>query len=232
MKYLLVFLYFLLLISCGEKNQRDISPDSSGTVSSTETSPASEYNSAIIIPGSDVVLYPIGSTNQRSSSLRSEYSYQASTYWNVLFFNTETKEAHLLSQKSLLIYSIHTHIGDQAQGVLSPYIFYIITSEDYNQDGKLDNKDPRYLFVSDLKGNNLRQISPSGYSIHNWQVIHKTRKVLIEAFKDTNGDKVFTGEDKLIPLIYEDETGKTAEEVVSKEMQKKLDELYKKIWLK
>src|SRR5688572_27538564 len=205
-----IFITVLFIISCRQKgNQEQASAISDTTVVDTvavlnnlKSNLNIQTNSFIEIDSSGIVMFPLsmGETTREGGSL-SYKEIPRSSYWNVIFYNSNTSAYHLLSERKMLIrdfdykYSGQDYI-DIAQTI--KYIFYRVTVEDYNKDKKLTTDDPEYLFVSDKEGKNFRQISPDNYNLKSWQLIKSLNKVLMTLTKDNDNNKEFGEEDEVV----------------------------------
>jgi len=178
-----------------------------------------QFNSPTVLDSSDWVIYPLTleeleetETGFKSSSYDRQYAY-----WNIAFFNIETNQTRLLSDSlKMLIHSfspISEWLNKSAQrsGTNEGFISYTITTRDSNSDGKLDFGDSKYLFISELSGQNFLQISPDNFDVIHWQPIDATRKIIIQARRDSNQDKNFDGADEIISFVYEIESQKLAQ---------------------
>jgi hypothetical protein len=119
-------------------------------------------------------LYPLILENTTDRSGFSKSRGQRTSYWNLLFYNTETNDQHLLTEdKKIVIFSIDINESSSSKScmrsngfdVYKDNIFYEVVSQDYNQNGYLDDNDPTYLFISDKQGNNFRRLSPDNVSV-------------------------------------------------------------------
>ena len=115
-------------------------------------------------------------------------------------------------------------------GQTSRHIFYSITSDDFNEDKKLTDEDPKYLFISDKEGNNFRQISPSNYDLQNWQFIKSVNKVLLTVRKDSDKNNKFDDKDEVTTFEVEMHKGTESKEVFSTDLKNKLKILYDRDW--
>ena len=139
----------------------------------------------------------------------------------------------MLSEKKLLIRSFdlqYTNGNDVAITPTNRHIFYVITSDDLNNDQDLTDKDPKYLFVSDKQGDNLRQVSPAGYDLQNWQLVKSAHKVFGTARKDSDKNNLFNEKDELITFEVDMDKGTAAREVFSTAFKNNLKLLYEKDW--
>jgi hypothetical protein len=198
-----------------------------------------QINNPTVIDSSDWVIYPLTleeleetEKGFKSSSYERQYAY-----WNVAFYNTETKQTRLLSDSlKMLINSISSnnetiiHSG-QRKEKNAGLIYYSITTKDYNQDGKLNSDDPKYLFISDLAGQDFKQISPDNFDLIHWRAIQVTNKILIQARKDTKKDKKFNSDDEIVSFIYDLDDQKT-EQMFSDEFNLRAKKLLDNQWAK
>ena len=228
---LLTFLFFGLW-ACNEK-PRD---GSSGTViqqSDIETVNSKystinlQINDPTIIDSSDWIFFPLTLTELEETEKGFEskkYGYREHVYWNVVFYNTETKQTRLLSDSlKMVIHSISTSIKNNK-------IYYSITITDFNQDGKLYWGDPKYLFISDLSGQGFKQVSPDNFDLVHWKTIHETNKVLIQASNVSDKDKMFKcGE--IVAFIYDIEQQKI-EQVFDQEFILNTKKILENQWTK
>ena len=90
--------------------------------------------------------------------------------------------------------------------------------------------DPTYLYVSDKKGNNFKQLTPDNYNITSWDVVKGTSKIILQAQKDSNGDKKLDGNDEVIPLIVDVNTGKLATETFNQNYIDSLKQVLTNTW--
>ena len=229
-----LFLAPLILAACGP------APDESATKQpATPAQHASrldrltlDFSAPVFIDSTDYVMYPLVlDAAEEGSSLSSDsYSGRGRTYWNVAFYNTRTGAHHLLNdQQKMVIQAYHQQEADNTSsgtgaasgpGRRSPangFLYYDVTTLDFNRDGKLDGNDHTYLFVSDKTGRRFHQISPPNAHVENWSVDGATGRVLLLVRTDTNQDRAITNEDETTPLVYDLRAGREATAVFGKE---------------
>lgn len=85
--------------------------------------------------------------------------------------------------------------------VTQKWIFYLVRNSDYNQNGKIDEKDPMVLFVSDRQGTGLRPVTPEHESIINLTLFESPGFALLKVQRDKNKDREFKSEDNNHYLI-------------------------------
>jgi hypothetical protein len=192
---------------------------------STQTDIFSEIDS------SGILLFPLsmGEPSRQEGS----FSYKKASnnsYWNIIFLNSHTNEYHLLGDGKILINSFDFQPSTHDSAVNGKYIFYSIVKDDYNSDGELTGEDPSYLFISDKKGNNLRQISPANCHVQHWYFIKSVNKLLLIVKKDSDNNKKFDNADEVTTFEVEIDKGTAAKQVFSTPFKNKLKLLYERDW--
>ncbi len=201
------------------------------------------FASPELIDSSHIVIYPLVLDKSVDRGYISSGGGERTSYWNLIFYNTETAQQHLLtSDHKILITSINLAGSSSSSSsfeyrpnginIFKSNIIYTIISKDYNLDDRLDNGDPVYLYLSDKEGNGFRQISPDGYNIYSWEIVSGTSKIIMQGQRDENGDKKFDLMDNAIPLMADVTLMKPASEIFDKvyidSLKQKLVSLWKK----
>lgn len=198
-----------------------------------------QYENPIVLDSSNHILIPISTEllkRKTSYSKEGYYSNDFPRYWNVLFYNRLTGKINLLTQKKFRISEIKAKKNNkefEEQDVLNGKILYTISDVDFNNDGKLNGKDPEFLFVSELDGSRLVRISPKNEDLVHYEIIQKSKEILIETRRDSNNDSIFDTRDELIwyklkmknSIWYNNE-------IVDSLSRKKIEKLYLEQWLK
>jgi len=201
-----------------------------------------KFNQPVLIDSSVYVMYPLmlEDNDEERGIVSKSYGSQI-VYWNIVFYNTENGEYHLLdSNRRMAIHSYaqgnirstsgSTTFNAPGYSQADKLIYYWVTTTDYNRDEKINLVDPKYLFISDKEGKNFKQISPDNFNVVNWQVINGTNKILIQAVKDVNNDKKFDKEDEAVPFVYDITSGDDPKEIFSSEFKSKMEKLLEKQW--
>ncbi len=225
--FLIVAIVFLF--SCNKKKGQGNEP----VANNTDTNPIDNLNiqtsSFTQVDTSGVMMFPLSMGETKRDGGSSSYK-EIPNYlnWNIIFFNSNTDECHLLTDKKILIRSYDLEKNDEESSY--PYIFYVATSFDYNKDKLLTEADPEYLFISDRAGNNFRQISPDEASLVNWEFIKSSNKVLMTVRKDSDKDKEFDYSDEI--ATFQMDIGKdiTAKQVFANDFKNRLKALYDRDW--
>ncbi len=236
-KPILYILILTLLISCRQNNnQQQGSPtsDSLTVANDAKNNLNIQTNSFSEIDSSGVLIFPlsIGESEKKGESI-SYNEMPNNGYWNIVFYNSRTKEYKLLSDKKMIIGNYDYKSGSEDYDNISQttnYIFYTVRTDDFNKDKKLTDQDPEYLFISDKFGNNFRQISPTNYNLNNWKFIKSSNKVIMTVGKDSNKNIKFDHSDEIITFETDLDKGLEKKEVFSDGFKNKLKILFDRDW--
>ena len=207
MKQLIGILLIIGILSCQERKSGIESIDTkdltSEQVDSILTEFKFQYETPIVLDSTNQVLIPISTELlERRTKLSKDgyYSDDYPRYWNVLFYNRETGENRLLTENKIRISNIYANREnlEADDKIMSKKVLYEIGDIDFNKDKTLNDKDPEYLFSSEINGINLKRISPINEDLQYFEVIPKSEQLLIRTLRDTNQDSIFNTEDESI----------------------------------
>jgi hypothetical protein len=236
-KHFLYLLTLTLIISCGQidnQQQSTSKSDSLAVVNDPKNNLNIQTNSFSEIDSSGVLIFPLsmGETERDGGSL-SYKEMPNNGYWNIIFYNSKTKEYHLLSDRKIIIGNYDYKSGSADNDNISQttnHIFYIVRIDDFNKDKKLTDQDPQYLFISDKFGNNFRQLSLANYNLNNWKYIKSSNKVIMTVGKDSDKNIKFDNSDEITTFEIELDKGTEAKEIFGDEYKNKLKILFDRDW--
>jgi hypothetical protein len=236
----------LLLYGCRDEVKKEVNKQQTDTVAASVAKPSAKnpghnalsFDSPVRIANSDYVMYPLAIKNDDSSDgfIKKSSGRSSDQFWNFAFYNTATGEYHLLDKTRKMLISTYdasaqddVNIPAGKTDLTDSLIFYSVRVTDYNKNGELDTGDPEYLFISDKKGMNFKQISLSNLNVQSWKAINSNGKVLIQAVADINNDKKFDEDDKVVPYMYDLKTGKLGP-VFNEDFIDNAGKLFEKHW--
>lgn len=179
---------------------------------------------------------------EESASLFSKERGEGNLYWNIIFHNYKTGENTFLEPEKKILIGGYNFNGSYSSGdsyssgkietyKQSPYIFYTVYTDDYNNDKKLGTNDPAYFFVSNPNGSGFKQVSPPGISITQKTFPKNNSILLLSGIRDINNDKKFNEDDEKVyyKVNMADSSFKT-EEIFNQAFKIKLKKLFDKNW--
>ena len=242
-----VLLLLPLLAACDSGSSSRTPPGTPDQTAATKPAPLAVAEPQLFA-GSDWVLYPLplpGAERTVENEYGSSYSSgEAAHYWQVLFYNARTGQTRQLAAgHRLLVRAIspgqgpdeHLPAAVVASYAPSPYtpqnlLLYLVTTTDFDRDGRLTTDDPAYLFVSTKAGEAFRQVSPDSLHVESWQIQPTTGRLLLQARRDTNHDHRFTPTDELAPYVADLATGQPAAPVLPSPLARQLQRQKAQLW--
>ena len=239
-KYFQYIFTLILLNSCGQNNNEEEQAqgnpitDSIAVLNDPKNNLNIKTNSFSEIDTSGILMFPLsmGETERDGGS----FSYKGmpnNGYWNIIFYNSKTRQYHLLSDRKMVIgnydYKYGSGINENISQTIN-HIFYTVRTDDFNKDKRLTDQDPEYLFVSDKFGNNFKQISPTGYNLTNWKFIKSTNKVILTVGKDSDKNNKFDNSDEITTFEIELDKETEAKEIFTDDFKNKLKILFDRDW--
>ncbi|MEH2174467.1 hypothetical protein [Nostoc sp.] len=160
------------------------------------------YGDLIIKEQSDYLMIPVSLAEQyedKGVDLNLSRSYEKernNQLYNIIFYQKQSGEAHLLLNKKAIIASFDLLEVKAANKPTTRVWLYKIIDQDTNIDKKLNIEDATIGYLSDLSGKNLQQITPNNTRIISWVVVPGQNAIFLKILKDSDNDKKFTKEDK------------------------------------
>ncbi|MEH2356568.1 hypothetical protein [Nostoc sp.] len=160
------------------------------------------YGDLIIKEQSDYLMIPVSLAEQNEDKgvdLNLSRSYENgrnNQLYNIIFYQKQGSEAHLLLNKKAIITSFDLLEVKAANKPTTRVWLYKIIDQDTNIDKKLNSDDATIGYLSDLSGKNLQQITPNNTRIISWVVVPSQNAIFLKILKDSDNDKKFTKEDQ------------------------------------
>ncbi|MEH2085982.1 hypothetical protein [Nostoc sp.] len=160
------------------------------------------YGDLIIKGQSDYLMIPVSLPEQNEDKgvdLNLSRSYENgrnNQLYNIIFYQKQGSEAHLLLNKKAIITSFDLLEVKAADKPTTRVWLYKIIDQDTNIDKKLNSEDATIGYLSDLSGKNLQQITPNNTRIISWVVVPSQNAIFLKILKDSDNNKKFTQEDK------------------------------------
>jgi hypothetical protein len=193
-----------------------------------------QTNNFLEIDTSGVLMFPLSASESvRASGSITYKEMPVNNYWNIVFYNGNKNEYHLLTDKKILIKIIDAKINKADANYfnqLKQYIFYTAITTDYNNDRVFNDDDPKYLFVSDKQGNNFKQISPLNCDFIGWEYFPSIHKLFLKVKKDSDKNYKFDEQDEATTFKIDLDKDSTSSEIFLPDFKNKLKLLYDKDW--
>ncbi|MDZ7969020.1 MAG: hypothetical protein RM368_29390 [Nostoc sp. DedSLP03] len=160
------------------------------------------YGDLIIKEQSDYLMIPVSLAEQNEDKgvdLNLSRSYEKernNQLYNIIFYQKQGNEAHLLLNKKAIIASFDLLEVKTVNKPTTRVWLYKIIDQDTNIDKKFNSEDATIGYLSDISGKNLQQITPNNTRIISWVLVPGQNAIFLKILKDSDNDKKFTKEDK------------------------------------
>ncbi|MEH1896503.1 MAG: hypothetical protein V7K94_14615 [Nostoc sp.] len=159
------------------------------------------YSDLIIKEQSDYLMIPVILPQQNEEqgidlSFSSRSYEKNNQFSNIIFYNKQDGETHLLLNKKAIITSFDLLEVKVVNKPNTRFWLYRIIDQDTNTDEKLNSEDATIGYLSDLSGKQLQQITPNNTRIISWVVVPSQNAIFLKIIKDSDNDKKFTKQDK------------------------------------
>ena len=120
---------------------------------------------------------------------------------NIIFYNKKTEETHLLLKSPAIISDFYfpTYSQDYS-GQRFYFLLFGIRDTDSNKDGFIDSNDAEKVYMSDMSGKKIIQITPNQTQLNDWFIDVATDNIIMYVRTNSNGDKVFDAYDDMLIL--------------------------------
>ncbi len=237
MKQTIFILLTILIFSCNERQDRiQVVEDENLTqkqIDSVLDEYRFEYSRMVFIDSLEKGIIPISTQKARGGKRLSSDSYYADSYpqyWNFIFYDLDSGETRLLTNKKSRISDFRTNLKEVGP-ILKKSVLFEMADTDYNEDSKLTFFDPKQLFISDINGENLRRISPLNENLIEYQIVPNSDKIIFQTQRDTNADKEFDKKDELVWYLINLSKDSVPFEVLDEKERKEIENLYFQQWL-
>ncbi len=162
----------------------------------------------IQVPGTDILLHPIG--NYRVDGKRkASYGYEKGSFTisnfselqltgylqNIKFQSGDSDSIVALTNKQVMIQT--ATMLRNAEKARQHIMVYTLADMDTNQDGKLDGNDIQSLYLSTIQGKNFIKISEDLQELIDWNLVEPKGRLYFRTIEDTNKNGEFDNNDVL-----------------------------------
>lgn len=168
--------------------------------------PTRYFSDPIIVDSASTVLIPTRFNTDLLTN--SKIAYWNDYYANLVFYNFITDSARKLFSEDKFIrgfvgrFEPHNPYQNPYKDYFSKkWIFLLVKENDFNNTGRVDEKDPAVLYVCDKHGNNLKAVTPADENVVSFEIFDDENVALIKVQKDMDKDKNFEPEDKVFYFI-------------------------------
>lgn len=179
---------------------------------STDSSQVAIADLPIQMPGTKILIHPIG--NYRIVNKKSRYgsssdlgSFKISNnnefeitgfLTSIKFQSIDSDSIYALTDKKVLIQTA-TYLKSISDKTKKQLIVYTLTDGDTNRDGLLNENDIKSLYISDISGLRFTKISAELEELIDWNLLESKNRLYFRTIEDTNKNGQFDNND---PVHY------------------------------
>ncbi|GHT43071.1 hypothetical protein AGMMS49965_16050 [Bacteroidia bacterium] len=171
------------------------------------------FDNPIMVDSLSTIIIP---TRYNSDFLSSnKIAFWGDFYANIIFYNfVEDSYKPLFENDTYIVgfgrsYNLYNNHTNQSKNTTSQWIFYRVKNYDRNKNGRIDEKDPTILYVSDVYGNYLKPLTSENENVISFDIFEKQNFVLIKIQRDQDNNGKFENDDKDFYFIKLDLTTMT-----------------------
>ena len=149
---------------------------------------------------------------------------------NIIFYNKQNDETHLLLQKPAIISQFYFPFYSKEYDGLKYYFLLLgIREDDSNADGYINAEDAEKVYIADLSGKNMLQITPDNTQLVDWFIDPSTNNILMKVRYDSNKDEKFNYYDDIEILKTSIKNPTVGKQIIGKEIKDNIKKILKKI---
>ena len=249
----------LLIIVVFNKTRNDyqdglrlVSKNDSTAVANTKNQQILVYGDYMDLDSTDYLLMPLGmktleDVTDRGLRSKGSEEYASSTGYysrykynfyslsfgncnNIIFYNKKTDETHLLLQKPAIVSQFYFPFYDKEYtGDKYYFILLGIREDDTNADGYINSEDAERVYIADLSGKNMVQITPDNTQLVDWFIDPATNNILMKTRFDSNKDQKFNYYDDIEILKTSISSPGPGKVIIGKEIKDNIRKILEKI---
>jgi hypothetical protein len=142
---------------------------------------------------------------------------------NLIVYDYRNKTAWKICDTRLI--GMNLKVRTFSDDILLPFIG---TDTDSNNDGNIDYRDSKALFVYSLKEKKLRRFGIEKSSVESFEFVAKQKDILVSWKNDRNGDNKFDPETEPSFITRYNDDSKTMNPVIDSKLEKELQKIVEK----
>jgi hypothetical protein len=107
-----------------------------------------------------------------------------------------SQDTYIESFRAIDPYSHRLQVNTRPENLTDKWMFLLVKDNDYNRTGRIDERDPSILFVTTIKGENLKALTGKNENVVAFNIFDKQGFLLVKLQRDSNHDEAFTDKDK------------------------------------
>jgi hypothetical protein len=207
---------FVVLVACKQEKETPKviyeEPKTNNNSRSIDTTSIKIADLPIHMEGTKYLIHPVGDvrvyddfskvygsskTNTVSYAISNYNRFEITGYFeNLKFQHIDSTNVKALTDDKIQIQTV-TYLDRIATNTKKQILIYSVVDKDTNKDNKIDQKDIKSLYISNIDGSNFTKLTEDYLEFIDWNIIEAKNRLYFRCIEDINKNGAFDKNDKV-----------------------------------
>jgi len=207
---------FVVLVACKQENETPKviyeEPKTNNSSRAIDTTSIKIADLPIHMEGTKYLIHPVGDvrvyddfskvygsskTNTVSYAISNYNRFEITGYFeNLKFQHIDSTNVKALTDEKIQIQTV-TYLDRIAANTKRQILIYSVVDKDTNKDNKIDQKDIKSLYISNIDGSNFTKLTEDYLEFIDWNIIEAKNRLYFRCIEDINKNGAFDKNDKV-----------------------------------
>jgi hypothetical protein len=207
---------FVVLVACKQEKETPKviyeEPKTNNSSRSIDTTSIKIADLPIHMEGTKYLIHPVGDvrvyddfskvygsskTNTVSYAISNYNRFEITGYFeNLKFQHLDSTNVKALTDEKIQIQTV-TYLDRIAANTKRQILVYSVVDKDTNKDNKIDQKDIKSLYISNIDGSNFTKLTEDFLELIDWNIIETQNRLYFRCIEDINKNGAFDKNDKV-----------------------------------
>jgi hypothetical protein len=207
---------FVVLVACKQEKETPKviyeEPKTNNNSRAIDTTSIKIADLPIHMEGTKYLIHPVGDvrvyddfskvygsskTNTVSYAISNYNRFEITGYFeNLKFQHLDSTNVKALTDEKIQIQTV-TYLDRIAANTKKQILVYSVVDKDTNKDNKIDQKDIKSLYISNIDGSNFTKLTEDFLELIDWNIIEAKNRLYFRCIEDINKNGAFDKNDKV-----------------------------------
>jgi hypothetical protein len=207
---------FVVLVACKQEKETPKviyeEPKTNNSSRAIDTTSIKIADLPIHMEGTKYLIHPVGDvrvyddfskvygsskTNTVSYAISNYNRFEITGYFeNLKFQHLDSTNVKALTDDKIQIQTV-TYLDRIAANTKKQILVYSVVDKDTNKDNKIDQKDIKSLYISNIDGSNFTKLTEDYLEFIDWNIIETQNRLYFRCIEDINKNGAFDKNDKV-----------------------------------
>jgi hypothetical protein len=207
---------FVVLVACKQEKETPKviyeEPKTNNNSRAIDTTSIKIADLPIHMEGTKYLIHPVGDvrvyddfskvygsskTNTVSYAISNYNRFEITGYFeNLKFQHLDSTNVKALTDEKIQIQTV-TYLDRIAANTKKQILVYSVVDKDTNKDNKIDQKDIKSLYISNIDGSNFTKLTEDYLEFIDWNIIEAKNRLYFRCIEDINKNGAFDKNDKV-----------------------------------